>query len=126
VATDGCQLYVEVFNGRPGIYITGHVIPPLAGVNITVVAEKESQGGVLKEGATALWTVTGNDGSYVAGPLYDDATYSTHASLVCTQSWATFLVFFFVWASSPCFPSRKESLLLFPILIVESFQVFSP
>jgi hypothetical protein len=94
VATDGCQLHVEVFNGRPGIYITGHVVPPLAGVNITVVAEKESQGGVLKEGATALWTVTGNDGSYVAGPLYDDATYSTHASLVCTQSWATFLVFF--------------------------------
>jgi hypothetical protein len=81
VATDGCQLHVEVFNGRPGIYITGHVVPHLAGVNITVVAEKESQGAVLKEGATALWTVTGNDGSYVAGPLYDDATYSTHASL---------------------------------------------
>ncbi len=107
MATDGCQLHVEVFNGRPGIYITGHVVPPLAGVNITVVAEKESQGAVLKEGATALWTVTGNDGSYVAGPLYDDATYSTHASLVCTQSWGKFFGVFFCLGIISLLPKQK-------------------
>lgn len=62
----------------------GSVVPALDGVQITVVAGKDSLAGGLKAGDIAASTVTGSDGTYVAGPLYDDTTYFSQAALVCT------------------------------------------
>lgn len=86
VATDGHQQNIPVFYGRPGIYVRGSVVPALAGVSITLVSEKNSQAGGLKAGEVAMSTVTGSDGKYVAGPLYDDTTYASQAALVSSTS----------------------------------------
>lgn len=86
VAADGCQPEIPVFHGRPGIYIKGSVVPALAGVNITIVAEKPSQAGSLMAGEVAVTAVSGSDGKYVAGPLYDDTTYASQAALVCSNT----------------------------------------
>ncbi|KAL0848642.1 hypothetical protein Bca101_021889 [Brassica carinata] len=80
VSNDGCQAAVSPFTGRPGLYIQGSVSPPLPGVNIKVSAAKDSLISSLKKGEVAVETSTSPDGSFVAGPLYDDIPYDTDAS----------------------------------------------
>lgn len=82
MTTDGKQPQISKFEGRPGVYVKGSVVPALDGVQITVVAEKDSPAGGLKTGDIAVSTVTGSDGTYVAGPLYDDTSYLSEAALV--------------------------------------------
>lgn len=73
---------IAPFSGRLGLYIEGSVSPPLSDVNIRVVAEGDSHVSPLKQGDTSLETTTGADGSFGAGPLYDDISYSVEASKV--------------------------------------------
>uniref|UniRef100_A0A1J3E6G6 Nodal modulator 1 n=1 Tax=Noccaea caerulescens TaxID=107243 RepID=A0A1J3E6G6_NOCCA len=80
VSNDGCQASVSPFTGRLGLYIKGSVSPPLPGVNIKVSAAKDSLISSLKKGEVAVETSTSADGSFVAGPLYDDIPYDTEAS----------------------------------------------
>ncbi|XP_075491887.1 uncharacterized protein LOC142530019 [Primulina tabacum] len=80
VTSDGCQVPIATFSGRLGLYIEGSVLPPLSHVHIRVVAERESQISLLKQGDIALETMTGADGLFLAGPLYDDIHYITEAS----------------------------------------------
>lgn len=82
MSNDGCQASVSPFTGRLGLYIQGSVSPPLPGVHIKVSAAKDSLISSLKKGEVAIETRTSPDGSFVAGPLYDDITYATEASKV--------------------------------------------
>ena len=84
VTTNQKQPQIPEFQGRPGMYVKGSVVPALGGVQITVVAERDSAAGGSKAGEIAASTVTGSDGTYVAGPLYDDTTYLSQAVLVRT------------------------------------------
>lgn len=68
--------------GRLGLYVEGAVSPPLSGVHIRILAAGDSHITTLKRGELVLETATGSDGSYVAGPLYDDITYNVEASKV--------------------------------------------
>lgn len=70
----------------------GKVVPALEGVQITVIAERDSLAAGLKSGDIAMTSVTGSDGTYVAGPLHDDTSYVTQAALVCCSSHCSFLV----------------------------------
>lgn len=79
---DNCQAYIPTFSCQPGAYIEGSVSPPLSGVHIRVFAAGYSRITALKSGELVLETTTGTDGSYVAGPLYDDIGYSVEASKV--------------------------------------------
>ncbi|XP_047316648.1 nodal modulator 1 [Impatiens glandulifera] len=80
VTHDGCQAAVPTFSARLGLYIEGSVIPPLSGVQIKIFATEDSNNGLLKKGDLALVTITGSDGLFVGGPLYDDIAYRTEAS----------------------------------------------
>ncbi|KAK7284568.1 hypothetical protein RJT34_19316 [Clitoria ternatea] len=80
VADDTCQTYIPTFSGQLGVYIEGSVSPPLSGVHIRVLAAGDSSITTLKRGDLVLETTTGTDGSFVAGPLYDDVGYSVVAS----------------------------------------------
>ncbi|XP_055832870.1 uncharacterized protein LOC129901646 [Solanum dulcamara] len=80
VMQDGCQSSIPPFTGRLGMYIEGSVSPPLNDVVVKIIAGGDSQSAPLKQGDLALETTTGTDGLYVAGPLYDDISYSVEAS----------------------------------------------
>ena len=82
VTNDGCQAPIPQFSGQLGLYIKGSVSPPLSGVEIGVLAAGDSQIAQLKKGELVLETTTGVDGSFVAGPLYDDIDYNVEASKV--------------------------------------------
>ncbi|KAI9099060.1 hypothetical protein K1719_024827 [Acacia pycnantha] len=79
--TDGsCQAPVPTFLGRLGLYIEGSVSPPISGVHIRILAAGDSHITGLKSGGSVLETSTAADGTFVAGPLYDDVTYNVEAS----------------------------------------------
>ncbi|KAL6978261.1 hypothetical protein U1Q18_019929 [Sarracenia purpurea var. burkii] len=80
VSQDGCQALVPHFSGRPGMYIEGSVSPPLSGVYVRIIAVGDSRYVPLKKGDLAIESVTGTDGFYVGGPLYDDISYRIEAS----------------------------------------------
>ncbi|KAL3825876.1 hypothetical protein ACJIZ3_021905 [Penstemon smallii] len=80
VAKKGRPVLIAPFSGRLGLYIEGSVSPPLSHVHIRVLAEKDSQNSLLKQGDVALETTTGTDGLFLAGPLYDDIGYTVEAS----------------------------------------------
>ncbi len=82
VTNDGCQAPIPMFSGHPGLYIEGSVSPPLSGVYVKIIAEEDSCTTPLKKDETALETTTGIDGSFIAGPLYDDITYRVETSKV--------------------------------------------
>ncbi|KAK8947068.1 hypothetical protein KSP39_PZI007206 [Platanthera zijinensis] len=79
VTSDGCQAPVPIFVGRMGLYAEGSVSPPLAGVNIKVIAAGDSILSHLHTGDLVLVTETGADGSFSAGPLFDDIHYNVEA-----------------------------------------------
>ncbi|KAI4349753.1 hypothetical protein L6164_010313 [Bauhinia variegata] len=80
VLDDSCQA-IPTFSGRVGLYIEGSVSPPLSGVHIRILAAGDSSITELKRGESVLETTTRTDGSFVAGPLYDDVAYSVDASM---------------------------------------------
>ncbi|KAK8650653.1 hypothetical protein V6N13_140281 [Hibiscus sabdariffa] len=80
VTNDGCQASVPPFSGRLGLYLEGLVSPPISGVHIQIIAEDEGSIASIKKGGVVLETATEEDGSFVAGPLYDDITYNIKAS----------------------------------------------
>ncbi|WJX79873.1 hypothetical protein P8452_62950 [Trifolium repens] len=80
VTDDNCQAYIPTFSCRLGVYIEGSVSPPLSGVHIRIFAAGDSSVTGLKSGELILETTTGTDGSFVAGPLYDDVGYNVQAS----------------------------------------------
>ncbi|GFP95668.1 nodal modulator 1 [Phtheirospermum japonicum] len=82
MAQGGCQAPIAPFSGRLGLYIEGSVSPPLSHVSIRVLAQTDSRISTLKQGNTALEVITGADGLYLAGPLYDDISYRVEASKV--------------------------------------------
>jgi hypothetical protein len=82
VTDDNCQAYIPTFSCRLGVYIEGSVSPPLSGVHIRIFAAGDSSVTGLKSGELILETTTGTDGSFVAGPLYDDVGYNVQASKV--------------------------------------------
>ncbi|MCO5553061.1 hypothetical protein L7F22_006582 [Adiantum nelumboides] len=95
VAHDGCQPDIPLFVGRPGLYIEGHVTPPLEGVSISVFVDVDSIDGSVNKGDLATTLLTDKDGSYIAGPLYDDVKYVVeaakegyHCKLIGDQSFA--------------------------------------
>ncbi|KAK6937266.1 hypothetical protein RJ641_030774, partial [Dillenia turbinata] len=55
------------------------VSPPLLGVYISIIAERDNHNTELKKGELALEATTGTDGVFVRGPLCDDISYSIHA-----------------------------------------------
>ena len=65
------------------MYIEGSVFPAISGVEIKIKAKSDSRYTLSLRGETALETRTGDDGSFVAGPLYDDTSYEVVASKVC-------------------------------------------
>ncbi|CAK9310181.1 unnamed protein product [Citrullus colocynthis] len=79
VKNDGCQDSIPTFFGRLGLYVEGSVSPPLSGVHIRIIAAGDSSIASLKNGELVLETATDIDGSFVAGPLYDDITYRVEA-----------------------------------------------
>ncbi|KAJ7977680.1 Carbohydrate-binding-like fold [Quillaja saponaria] len=80
VTDDNCQATVPPFSGRPGVYVEGSVSPPISGVHIRILADGDSSIIPLKSGELVLETTTAMDGSFVAGPLYDDIAYTVEAS----------------------------------------------
>ncbi|KAL3531546.1 hypothetical protein ACH5RR_010868 [Cinchona calisaya] len=80
VLEEGCQPEIPLFSGRFGMYIEGSVSPPLSGVHIRVIAGGDSLTAALKQGDLVLECSTEADGLFVAGPLYDDISYSIQAS----------------------------------------------
>ncbi|EFJ25434.1 hypothetical protein SELMODRAFT_414113 [Selaginella moellendorffii] len=85
LAVDGCQPRVPSFAERPAVYVTGSIVPALEAVNIVITAEKESKIGLLKAGEVAMKVLTGDDGVFAAGPLYDDTPYMVHADKKLAQ-----------------------------------------
>jgi hypothetical protein len=86
VTDDNCQAHIPTFSCRLGVYIEGSVSPPLSGVHIRIFAAGDSSITGLKSGELILETTTGTDGSFVAGPLYDDVGYNVQASKVVSFS----------------------------------------
>ncbi|WOL10268.1 nodal modulator 1 [Canna indica] len=80
VAVDGCQASIPPIIGRVGLYIEGSVSPALDGVSIRVFAMENSNYVSLQKGDLAFETETGTDGSFEAGPMYDDISYKVEAS----------------------------------------------
>ncbi|XP_017985122.1 PREDICTED: nodal modulator 1 isoform X1 [Theobroma cacao] len=80
VTNDGCQASVPPFSGRPGLYLEGSVSPPISGVHVRVNAGEDGSISPVKKGELVLETATEEDGSFFAGPLYDDITYDIKAS----------------------------------------------
>lgn len=80
VAIDGCQSPIPPIAGRVGLYFEGSVSPALDGVSIRVIAMGTSNYVSLQKGDLAFETETGADGSFTAGPLYDDIIYNVEAS----------------------------------------------
>lgn len=79
VLNDGCQAAVTPISGRPGKYIEGSVSPATSNVDIHILAQGSSENALLKKGDLAMETRTAADGSFIAGPLYDDTDYSVEA-----------------------------------------------
>lgn len=80
VLSDGCQAAIPTIVGRLGMYVEGSVSPPLDGVNIRIIAAGDSIHSPLRTGDLALVTETGADGSFSAGPLFEDILYNVEAS----------------------------------------------
>ncbi|XP_057966723.1 uncharacterized protein LOC131156786 isoform X2 [Malania oleifera] len=80
VTNDGCQASIPPFSGRKGLYIEGSVSPSLSGVHVRVIAAGDSQNSPVKKGELAVEAMTGPDGLFLGGPLFDDISYTIEAS----------------------------------------------
>ncbi|KAL5228006.1 hypothetical protein ABZP36_016271 [Zizania latifolia] len=80
VAVNGCQDTVLPITAKTGLYLEGSVSPPISDVDIKILASWEGKYAHLKETDVATETETNSDGSFFAGPLYDDIEYTVKAS----------------------------------------------
>jgi hypothetical protein len=64
-------LVVPAFEARAGVFLDGNVIPPMAGVTVTIKYADSDE--------LVVTSTTGADGTFQAGPLYDDVKYLTKA-----------------------------------------------
>lgn len=85
--SDGCYATNPPFVGRLGLYIVGSVSPPISDVDIKIFASGNNGNSMLKKDDLALETITGKDGFFNGGPLYDDVDYYVAASKVCAIWW---------------------------------------
>lgn len=72
VTENACPPPITPFLARPGLFLKGKVTPAVANIRIRVLNEAKE---VLIE------TLTAADGTYSAGPLYDDQKYEVTAEL---------------------------------------------
>ncbi|KAG8045309.1 hypothetical protein GUJ93_ZPchr0008g12534 [Zizania palustris] len=80
VAVNGCQDTVPSITAKTGLYLEGSVSPAISDVDIKILAAGKSKYAPLKERDVATETKTNADGSFFAGPLYDDIGYTVEAS----------------------------------------------
>eukprot|EP00300_Choanocystis_sp_HF-7_P024194 c25601_g1_i1.p1 GENE.c25601_g1_i1~~c25601_g1_i1.p1 ORF type:complete len:1177 (-),score=294.77 c25601_g1_i1:465-3995(-) len=67
-----CNEPLAAFVGRAGLVLDGNVSPAIEGAQITITTS---------DGTEVASAVTGADGNYVVGKLYDDTDYSITATL---------------------------------------------
>lgn len=84
VSANGCQDAVPSITAKMGLYLEGSVSPATPDVHITILAAGNSKYAMLKKGDIATETKTNSDGSFFAGPLYEDIGYEVEASKVYT------------------------------------------
>jgi hypothetical protein len=84
VSVNGCQDTVPSISAKTGVYVEGSISPATLDVYIKIVAAGKSNYAQLKEGDVASETKTNSEGSFIAGPLYDDIEYKVEASKVRT------------------------------------------
>ncbi|XP_052152388.1 uncharacterized protein LOC127770634 [Oryza glaberrima] len=80
VAVNGCQDTVPSITAKTGLYLEGSVSPAISDVDIKILAAGKSKYASLKERDIAMETKTNSEGSFFAGPLYDDIGYTVEAS----------------------------------------------
>uniref|UniRef100_A0A453EWF4 Uncharacterized protein n=1 Tax=Aegilops tauschii subsp. strangulata TaxID=200361 RepID=A0A453EWF4_AEGTS len=80
VSASGCQDAVPSITAKMGLYLEGSVSPATPDVRITILAAGNSKYAMLKKGDIATETKTNSDGSFFAGPLYEDIVYEVEAS----------------------------------------------
>ncbi|XP_062197301.1 uncharacterized protein LOC133900188 [Phragmites australis] len=80
VSVNGCQDIVPSITAKTGLYLEGSVSPATSDVDIKILAAGESNYAHLKKGDVATETKTNSEGSFFAGPLYDDIEYKVEAS----------------------------------------------
>ncbi|XP_037405521.1 nodal modulator 1-like isoform X2 [Triticum dicoccoides] len=80
VSASGCQDAVPSITAKMGLYLEGSVSPATPDVHIMILAAGNSKYAMLKKGDIATETKTNSDGSFFAGPLYEDIGYEVEAS----------------------------------------------
>lgn len=82
VSMNGCQDTVPLITAKTGLYLEGSVLPATPDVDIKILAAGKSNYAHLNKGDVATETKTDSEGSFFAGPLYDDIAYKVEASKV--------------------------------------------
>ncbi|TVU21253.1 hypothetical protein EJB05_30878 [Eragrostis curvula] len=80
VSVNGCQDTVPSITAKTGVYLEGSVSPATPDVDVKIIAVGNSNYAQLRKGDVAAETKTDSDGSFVAGPLYDDIEYKVEAA----------------------------------------------
>ncbi|AQK91358.1 Carbohydrate-binding-like fold [Zea mays] len=80
VSMNGCQDTVPLITARTGLYLEGSVLPATSDVDIKILAAGKSNYAHLNKGDVATEAKTDSEGSFFAGPLYDDIVYKVEAS----------------------------------------------
>lgn len=80
VSMNGCQDTIPPITAKTGLYLEGSVSPGTPDVNIKILAAGKSTYAHLNKGDVATETKTDSQGSFLAGPLYDDIEYKVEAS----------------------------------------------
>ncbi|WVZ71463.1 hypothetical protein U9M48_020048 [Paspalum notatum var. saurae] len=80
VSMNGCQDTIPQINAKTGLYLEGSVSPATSDVNVKILAAGRSKYAHLNKGDVARETKTDYQGSFIAGPLYDDIEYKVEAS----------------------------------------------
>ncbi|CAD6238726.1 unnamed protein product [Miscanthus lutarioriparius] len=80
VSMNGCQDTVPLVTAKTGLYLEGSVLPATSDVDIKILAAGKSNYAHLNKGDVATETKTDSEGSFFAGPLYDDIAYKVEAS----------------------------------------------
>ena len=83
VSVNGCQDTVPQITAKTGLYLEGSVSPATSDVDVKIISVGKSSYTHLNKGDVATETKTDSDGSFFAGPLYDDIEYKVEASKVC-------------------------------------------
>ena len=93
MSLNGCQDTVPQITAKTGLYLEGSVSPATSDVDVKILSAGKSSYTHLNKGDVATETKTDSDGSFFAGPLYDDIEYKVEASKVCITFWADDSIF---------------------------------